>query len=200
MKGQSFSRREFVRLFSGGTAVILISFNTACRNKISQWRFLDEEEITLLDALVEQIIPTDDFPGARWANVSNFIDKQLDTYYRKHQSTYREGLAALKKTVLQMKGKRFEELPFEEQTAIFEKMEAGEFPGDYWKDHPPAGFFDLIRQHSMQGFYGSPVHGGNRDYVSYRMLGLDYPNVIGQNRYNDLSWRTYNPKSPENGK
>ena len=200
MINQSFSRREFVRLFTGGTAVMLISFNTACKNKISQWRYLDEEEITLLDAIVEQIIPTDDFPGGKWANVSNFIDKQLSTYYRKHQLAYREGLSAFEKTVIQMKGKKFEELRFAEQTAILEKMEAGEFSGDYWKDHPPADFFNMVRQHSLQGFYGSPLHGGNREYISYHMLGLDYPNVIGQNRYNDLSWRKYNPKSPGNGK
>jgi gluconate 2-dehydrogenase gamma chain len=200
MKSYSFSRREFVRLFSGGTAALLISFNTSCRNKVSQWRYLNEEEITLLDALVEQIIPSDDFPGGKWANVSNFIDKQLNSYYRHHQEAYREGLSAFEKTVMQIKGKKFEELPFAEQTTILEKMEDGEFPGDYWKDHPAADFFDLVRQHSLQGFYGSPIHGGNRDYISYHMLGLDYPNVIGQNRYNDLSWRIYNPKSPENGK
>ena len=197
---QSFSRREFIKLVTGGTAAALISFNTSCKNKISQWRFLNEEEITLLDTIVEQIIPTDDFPGGRWANVSNFIDKQLDTYYRNHQLAYREGLAAFEETVIQMKGKKFEELPFSEQTTLLDKMEAGEFPGDYWKDHQAAGFFDMIRQHSLQGYYGSPVHGGNREYISYRMLGLDYPKVIGQNRYNDLSWRIYNPKSPEYGK
>jgi gluconate 2-dehydrogenase gamma chain len=200
MINQSFSRRDFVRLFTGGTAAVLISFNTGCRNKISRWRYLDEEEIALLDAIVEQIIPADDFPGGKWANVSNFIDKQLDTYYTKHQLAYREGLAAFEKTVIQMKEKKFEELPFAEQTVILEKMEAGEFSGDYWKDHPPANFFGMVRQHALQGFYGSPVHGGNREYISYHMLGLDYPNVIGQNRYNDLSWRKYNPESPENGK
>jgi gluconate 2-dehydrogenase gamma chain len=200
MINRSFSRREFTRLFAGGTAAILISFNTACRNKISRWRYLDEPEITLLDAIAEQIIPTDDFPGGKWANVSNFIDKQLDSLYRKHQVVYREGLSAFGKSVIQMKGKKFEDLLFGEQTAILEKMEAGEFPGDYWKDHPPAGFFDMVRQHCLQGFYGSPVHGGNRDYISYQMLGLDYPNVIGQNRYNDLSWRIYNPKTTGNGK
>jgi gluconate 2-dehydrogenase gamma chain len=132
--------------------------------------------------------------------VTNFIDKQLDTYYRKHQTAYREGLAAFEKTVTQMKARKFEELPFTEQTSILEKMEAGEFSGDYWKDHSPARFFDMLRQHSLQGFYGSPAHGGNLGYISYRMLGLDYPNVIGQNRYNDLSWRRYNPKFTENGK
>jgi len=200
MKSHSFSRRDFVRLLTGGTAVLLISFNSACRNKISQWRYLNEEEITLLDAIVEQMIPTDDFPGAKWANVSNFIDKQLNSYYKHHQLSYREGLSAFQQAVMQMKGKKFEELSFEEQTAILEKMEAGEFPGDYWKGHSPADFFNMVRQHSLQGFYGSTIHGGNREYISYRMLGLDYPNIIGQNRYNDLSWRIYNPKSPENGK
>lgn len=200
MTNKSFSRREFVRLFTGGTAAVLISFNTSCRNKISQWRYLNEEEITLLDAIVEQIIPTDDFPGGKWANVSNFIDKQLSTYYTVHRSAYREGLAAFEKTVIQIKGKKFEELPFGEQTVILEKLEAGEFSGDYWRNHPSSDFFDMVRQHSLQGFYGSPVHGGNRGYISYHMLGLDYPNVIGQNRYNDLSWRIYDPKSSQNGK
>jgi gluconate 2-dehydrogenase gamma chain len=201
MKDQSLSRREFVRLLGVGTAAVLISFNTACKNKISRWRYLNEEEITLLDAIVEQIIPTDDFPGGKWANVSNFIDKQLDTYYMKHQLAYREGLAAFENNVVQMKGKKFAEIPFIEQTAILERMEAGEFSEGYWKDHSATGFFDMLRQHSLQGFYGSPGHGGNREYISYRMLGLDYPNVIGQNRYNDdMSWRIYNPKSFGNGK
>jgi gluconate 2-dehydrogenase gamma chain len=200
MAGHSITRRKFIRLFTGGSAVMLISFNTACKNKISNWRYLNEAEITLLDAIAEQIIPTDDFPGGKWANVSNFIDKQLDTYYRKYQNAYRDGLAAFNKTVMQLQGKRFEELPFAEQTALLERMEAGKFSGDYWNDHPSGNFFDMIRQHSLQGYYGSPVHGGNRDNISYRMLGLDYPNIIGQNRYNDLSWRIYNPKSTGNGK
>jgi gluconate 2-dehydrogenase gamma chain len=197
---QTFSRREFVRLFTGGTATVLISFNTSCKNKISKWHYLNEEEIILLDEIVEQIIPTDDFPGGKWANVSSFIDKQLNTYYRRYQLAYREGLSAFEKTVIQMKGKQFEELSFAEQTPILEKMEAGTFSGDYWKDHPAADFFEMVRQHSLQGFYGSPLHGGNREYISYRMLGLDYPNVIGQNRYNDSSWSKYNFKSRENGK
>jgi gluconate 2-dehydrogenase gamma chain len=200
MTDHAFSRRNFVKLITGGTAVVLISFNTGCRNKISRWRFLNEDEISLLDAIVEQIIPTDEFPGGKWANVSNFIDKQLDSYYRIHQSAYREGLAALQRTVIGMKSKKFEELSFTDQIEILKKMEAGEFRDDYWKDHASSGFFDLVRQHSLQGFYGSPVHGGNRGYISYYLLGLDYPNVIGQNRYNDLSWRKYNPKPIDNAR
>jgi gluconate 2-dehydrogenase gamma chain len=179
MINQAFTRREFVRIITGGTATVLISFNTACKNKISQWRYLTEEEIALLDAIAEQIIPSDDFPGGKWANVSNYIDKQLVSYYRKHQTAYREGLANFQRTVVQMNVKKFEELSFADQTGLLKNMETGELSGDYWKEHPSNIFFEMMRQHCLQGFYGSPLHGGNREYISYRMLGLDYPNIIG---------------------
>ena len=195
MAQHSFTRREFVRLAAGGTAAMLVSFNTGCKNRVSQWRILDEEEVSLLDAIVEQIIPTDDYPGGKWANVSNYIDKQLSTYYSHLRDAYHNGLAAIQQTVMEMHHQRFESLSFAEQTAILEKMEAGNFSGEYWKSNSPSGFFSVLIDHSMQGFYGSQIHGGNREYISYRMLGLDYPNIIGQNRYNDLSWRTYKPKS-----
>jgi gluconate 2-dehydrogenase gamma chain len=41
----------------------------------------------------------------------------------------------------------------------------------------------MLRNHVMQAYYGSPRHGGNPGYASYKMLGIDYPPLIGQNRY-----------------
>jgi gluconate 2-dehydrogenase gamma chain len=35
----------------------------------------------------------------------------------------------------------------------------------------------------MEGYYGSPRHGGNRDAVSWRMLGLDEPPLRGRAQY-----------------
>jgi gluconate 2-dehydrogenase gamma chain len=208
MISHEFTRREFVKLMAGGSAAMLISFNTGCKSKVSQWRVLDENEISLLDAIAEQIIPTDDFPGGKWANVSNFIDKQLATYYKIHAQAYHEGLKSFRISVEEIglsdqlvsavkapKLKLFEEYSFQEQTVILQKMEKGELQGEYWKANNSAGFFEMLRQHCLQGFYGSPNHGGNKEYISYHMLGLDYPNVIGQNRYDDLRWRTYRLKS-----
>ncbi len=34
----------------------------------------------------------------------------------------------------------------------------------------------------MQGFYGSPQHGGNRGYASFKMLNLEYPHGVIQKR------------------
>jgi gluconate 2-dehydrogenase gamma chain len=33
-------------------------------------------------------------------------------------------------------------------------------------------FFEMLIDHTMQGFYGSPAHGGNRDGASWKMLGI----------------------------
>jgi gluconate 2-dehydrogenase gamma chain len=38
-----------------------------------------------------------------------------------------------------------------------------------------SGFFSLLVEHAMQGFYGDPRHGGNRDRVSWKMIGFPGP-------------------------
>ena len=52
-------------------------------------------------------------------------------------------------------------------------------------EHQDRGFFELVRSHTFEGYYGSPRHGGNRDGVSWRMLALADPPVRGRAR-NDL--------------
>ena len=44
-------------------------------------------------------------------------------------------------------------------------------------------FFTLILTHTRQGFYGDPRHGGNRNMVSWKMLGLPFPPLRGRQHY-----------------
>jgi gluconate 2-dehydrogenase gamma chain len=48
------------------------------------------------------------------------------------------------------------------------------------EDH---AFFELVRKHTFEGYYGSPRHGGNRDAISWQMLGLAEPPVRGRAQY-----------------
>ncbi len=41
----------------------------------------------------------------------------------------------------------------------------------------------MVLDHCMQGFYGSPRHGGNKDYASWRMLGVPVSPVRGRQHY-----------------
>ncbi len=177
------NRRKFIGITGAGA--IGISLLTKCKvdTNISIWRFLTIEEAKVLEAVCEQIIPADKDPGAKEANVVNFIDKQLVKYYKKHQNTYRTGLAGVEETSKIKYNQSFDKLTLDQQYQIMLSLESGQAKGKIWEQHSSSGFFNLVREHTMQGFYGSPKHGGNKNYVSYKMLGLDSPIIIGQNRY-----------------
>ena len=147
------------------------------------WRVLTPDEARLVEAVSEQIIPSDRDPGAKEAGVVHFIDRQLDGPYKRFAEKYHAGLACLAKTSQALYGKAFEALAWPDQTRVLQALESNKVPKDIWSTPKASEFFGLIRDHSMQGFYGSPRHGGNRNYASYKMLGLEYPRVIGQNRY-----------------
>lgn len=164
------SRRKFVK---GVAAAGALSALTSCGSVPGRWRFLTQQEAELVNLISDQIIPRDQDPGAIDAGVVYFIDKQLAGPYKRFQRDYREGLVVVEKICASMYGETFARLSWNQQTKVLQALESG----------ASARFFELIRDHCMQGFYGSPRHGGNKDYVSFRMLGLDYPQIIGQNRY-----------------
>ncbi len=147
------------------------------------WRVLTAGEASLVEAIAEQIIPADRDPGAREVGVIFFIDRQLDGPYRRFAAKYRAGLVCLAQTSQAVFSKPFESLAWGDQTKLLQMLESNKIPKDIWTKPSASEFFNLVRDHVMQGFYGSPRHGGNRNYASYKMLGLEYPRVIGQNRY-----------------
>jgi len=172
-------RRQFITM-----AVVAASGGAgSCARSGSPWRFFTTEEATTVTAIVERIIPADQDPGARWAEVTNYIDLQLDGYYKKLRNTYRAGIAAVEQTSRRLYGKGFTALTVDQQTALLSALEKNKAPADIWKQVSAASFFAMIVDHTMQGFYGSPRHGGNRDGMSYKMLGLPYPPVRGRQHY-----------------
>jgi gluconate 2-dehydrogenase gamma chain len=183
------SRRTMLKLAAVGTLGAAVGVGASAG--ITHWgrtapppcRFFSEAEARLLTAICEQVIPRDDTPGATDAGVIYYIDRQISGPLARHQRNYRLGLASFRKTCLQVYKTAFEELAFEQQTDALRLIEAGQAPEELWSGLSQQAFFDLVLDHTRQGFYGSPRHGGNRDYASYRMLGLAYPNLIGRNRH-----------------
>jgi len=175
------SRRKFLQQLSLACGSVL--FVPACAGYDSPWRFFNEKEARIVIAFSEQFIPADEDPGATDAGVINFIDKQLIGPYRRFQADYHKGLEAIENTAIAKFEKSFHELEWNDQTHFMEEMESGKLPEEYWQEVNQRSFFGMLLDHTMQGFYGSPRHGGNKNYVSYKMMRLDYPHVLGQNRY-----------------
>ena len=57
--------------------------------------FFTPEQALEVEAMTAQIIPTDETPGAREAQVVHFIDRALVTFDQERQEDYTSGLAGL---------------------------------------------------------------------------------------------------------
>jgi gluconate 2-dehydrogenase gamma chain len=165
------ARRLRRRKFLVGVPAAIAGSTVACGRKPGGWRFFTEEEGRLVTAICDQIIPPDRDPGGSAAGVPVFIDRQLTRFHKPHQKAYRAGLGAVEQASRARFAKSFLELDGDDQLAVLEFIE---------KDSATKAFFGLIVGHAMQGFYGSPRHGGNRNAASWRMLGLPYPPVRGR--------------------
>jgi len=179
----SLDRRTFLKTGVAGFGSILLMPSCVTRG-VSSWQFFTDEEAACVIALCEQIIPADEHGGgATEAGVIHYIDRQLVAVFDYDQVVYQQGISALQSSCLELHGNRFEKLDRDTQLAICTALEDGSLSGDQWGGLDQARFFSLVINHTMQGFYGAPRHGGNKDYMSYRMMGLDFPLVIGRNHY-----------------
>ncbi|HVO59647.1 MAG TPA: gluconate 2-dehydrogenase subunit 3 family protein [Terriglobales bacterium] len=176
------SRRKFIQAALVATAGSAAT--VACgRTGSSPWRFLTVDEARTLAAACDQIIPSDDAPGAAWAGVVNFMDRQLCGPYRRLRDSYRAGIAGIEKSSRLLYGSDFAVLPQDKQVELLTKMEQGKAPQEAWQKISSTEFFGLLVDHTMQGFYGDPRHGGNRERASWKMVGLSYPMIRGRLKY-----------------
>ena len=150
-----------------------LAASAAACGRRQPWRVLKPEEARTLEALCGSIIPEDRDPGALRAGVVNYIDTQLDGFYKPLRKTYRDGLAAIDRESVVLAGAPFRDVAPEKRTALLEQIA---------RKPEIKPFFDTLVAHAMQGFYGDPRHGGNRDRVSWKMLHLPYPPLRGRRK------------------
>jgi gluconate 2-dehydrogenase gamma chain len=175
----SLSRRKFLQVSTA--AAVSGNLLLSCARNRQPESVLTSHEKKLVEAISDQIIPPDQDAGGKEAGVADFIEIQLAGPYKRFQNDYRGGLARLEATAKALRQKSFLDLSFDQQTQLLVILEGNQAPADIWRSGEAGKFFRMVRDHCMQGFYGSPRHGGNRNYVSWKMLNLDYPQVCGRN-------------------
>lgn len=130
-------------------------------------------ESATLDAFASRIIPSDESgPGAHEARAVHYIDRALAGPMAASREQYGVGLSSLEDYSQQSRGRSFHLLPEPEQDAIIEAMTQNPIP-DFAALN--AGFFNMVRTHTIDGTFCDPYHGGNRDFIGWDLLG--YPGV-----------------------
>lgn len=127
-----------------------------------KFAFFTPEQAVEIEAMAAQIIPTDETPGAREARVVNFIDRALTTFNKDNQAAYTKGIADLQAQTRQLfpTATKFSGLTDAQQIQVLTAMEK-------------TPFFNMVRTHTVIGFFASPVHGGNQDKIGWKLIGYD---------------------------
>lgn len=168
-KNSLLTRRQFVCAGALGTAAIAIGCHAG---RCGEWEYLSEAQAQTLASICDQIVPADEFPSASQAGVLSYIDRQLVRHYRRHRDAYELGLEGAQALSRERFGRDLAALSPPQKLEIVSAIE---------QQNPR--FFELMRSHTLEGYYGSPRHGGNRDAISWRMLGLSEPPVRGRAQY-----------------
>ena len=109
-------------------------------------------------------------PGAKDADVLNYIDLALSGAYADQQDLYRRGLAGLDAYCRATYQMPFVRLDAPRQDVVITAMEEGKATGFTW---PTAQqFFNTLRTHTMEGMFADPVYGGNKDFAGWRLVGF----------------------------
>jgi len=124
-----------------------------------------------LQALVDRIIPGDDYPSGWQAGVGDFIRAILTTDLVASAPLIDAGLDLLAREAhTRHQGLDFADLPPAAQDRLIGDLLEGRTTVA-WGATAPDEFARLIVRLAAQGFYGDPGNGGNRDAVSWAMIG-----------------------------
>jgi len=126
-----------------------------------KFEFLSPEQAVEIEAVAAQIIPADDTPGAREARVIYFIDRALSTFDKERQPLYVKGLKDLQAKQKKMfkNAAKFSELNSEQQIRVLKAFEKNQF-------------FEIVRAHTIMGFFSDPSYGGNYDKIGWKLIGF----------------------------
>ena len=195
---EKISRRSFLRM--AGAAAAATAANThALRDADAAtapptYVFFNPEEAAFIEAAVERLIPADENgPGALEAGVPSFIDKQLNGAWGAGERLYRSGpwhegapsqgyqlpftpaelfrhaLRGIRDDLRKRGNQPFGKLAEQEQVAYLKSLETGKLELD---GVPSKVFFESLLSMTIAGFFSDPVYGGNKDMVSWRMIGF----------------------------
>ena len=178
-------RREFITLPAKTVAGLLV-FTVGDRLRVHAQtgkvavplRFFTAAEARVVEAACERIFPSDESgPGAKEAGVVIFIDRQLAGPYGRDKYRYTKPPFVASMAEHGYQGK---ETPRDVYRAGIRSL--GNFA-----DLTPAErdqrlrsietttFFRLLRDHTVEGMFSDPMHGGNADLVGWRMIGYPGP-------------------------
>ena len=117
-----------------------------------------------LCAVIDCIIPADEWPSASTNHVDAFILKITDTDMRYWRDDLIAGLDALTADAQRIAQRPFHELPLPQQNELLASIE---------KDTARGPWFSMLIQLTHEGYFADRSNGANLEHASWKMIGYD---------------------------
>ncbi len=132
---------------------------------------LTTQQLATLEAVVDRIIPRDDFPGGWESGIGTFLMKAHESAAHGFALRYAAWLDALDTEAQSRYQTPFAELAAPDQDMLLADIEQGKVSTAWQAD--AAQLFAALVEQCAEGFYSDPGNGGNRDGISWRMIRFE---------------------------
>lgn len=150
---------QYISLLLGGTIVGANTFLTGCKTNTKDEKTFDEDDIAYMNEIGETILPATATPGAKAANVGQFMTVMVaDCYEEKDQKVFREGLDKLNDFSKKKFDNNFMKLTPEKRHALLVELdkEQKEFMKTK-KEGEPAHYFRMMKELTLLGYFTSEI-------------------------------------------
>jgi gluconate 2-dehydrogenase gamma chain len=135
---------------------------------------LSPAQLRILEAFVDRLIPKDDLgPGAAESGVAVYINRSLGDYLSGEKAAFIEGLDATDAYARRAQGRAFTDLSADQQDAVLMAMDNGTAEGFA----NARGFFNRARRLAMEGMFGDPFYGGNKNFAGWDLIRYPGPRL-----------------------
>jgi hypothetical protein len=155
-------RREAVRYISillGGTLVGADAILTGCKSKTGDKKAFDQDDVAYLNEIADTILPTTKTPGAKAAQVGQFMVVMVnDCYENNDQKTFKEGMDKINDLSNKQFGKSFMDATPEQRHNLLVSLdkEANNYMKSKKKEDP-SHYFRMMKEMTLLGYFTSKI-------------------------------------------
>lgn len=191
---------QYIALLLGGTIVGANSFITGCKTADKKTaKVFSQEDVAYLNEISDTILPATATPGAKAANVGQFMTVMVnDCYEEKDQKTFHEGLDKLNDFAKKEYNNPFMQLAPQQRHDLLVKVDAeqkaymqkkaddeGKNPGRDKKNDTSPHYFRMMKELTLMGYFTSEI--GTKQARRYAPVPGRYDGCIPYKK-GDKAW------------
>jgi gluconate 2-dehydrogenase gamma chain len=165
------TRRTVIATAAAAAFVPISAIRSAAQTPAPQRVFSAAQKRTL-EAFLDRLCPKDELgPGAVEIGAQDYIEAQLSDYLAAEKQTFLDGLAAVDAYARESQGNPLADLTPEKRDQILTDIDSGKAPQN------TRTFFNRARRLMLEGMFGDPHYGGNKNFAGWDLIGYPGPRL-----------------------